>query len=97
MKYNTTLLLKGNRTLIADPQGNVYVNLSGNSALAQGGSGDVLSGVIGSLLAQGYDDLTAARLGAYIPGKAAEILTDNGNSEAEILPSDLPRVMGNLI
>lgn len=97
MKYNTTLLLKGNRTLIADPQGNVYVNLSGNSALAKGGSGDVLSGVIGSLLAQGYDALTAARLGAYIHGKAAEILTENGNSEAEILPSDLPRVMGNLI
>ena len=95
--YNTTVLLKGNRTLIADPQGNVYVNMSGNSALAKGGSGDVLAGVIGSLLAQGYDAVTAARLGAYIHGSAAEILTENGNSEASVLPSDLPRVIGNLI
>ena len=62
------MLLKGSRTLIADPQGNVYVNMSGNSALAKGGSGDVLAGVIGSLLAQGYDAVTAARLGAYIHG-----------------------------
>ena len=91
------MLLKGNRTLIADPQGNVYVNMSGNSALAKGGSGDVLAGVIGSLLAQGYDAVTAARLGAYIHGIAAEILTENGNSEASVLPSDLPCVIGNLI
>lgn len=97
VKYNTTVLLKGNRTLISDPQGNVYVNMSGNSALAKGGSGDVLAGVIGSLLAQGYDAVTAARLGAYIHGNAAEILTANGNSEAGALPSDLPRFIGNLI
>ena len=58
-----TVLLKGHRTLIAEPGGQAAVNLSGSSWLATAGSGDVLSGVIGSLLATGLPPLIAAAAG----------------------------------
>ncbi len=66
------VVLKGARSLIATPDGTLLVNPSGGPALAAGGSGDVLSGVIGALLAQGLPPLDAAALGAYLHGRAGE-------------------------
>ncbi len=76
IENNTVLLLKGARTLIAAPDGRVRINSSGNSGLASGGSGDVLSGLIGGLLAQGVDAFDAASLGAWLHGAAADLLAD---------------------
>lgn len=66
------VLLKGYRTVIAHPSGAIRVNPTGNAALAVGGSGDVLSGVIGSLMAQGLDAWTAASIGAWLHGRSGE-------------------------
>ena len=67
-----TVLLKGHRTLIADPGGQAAVNLSGSSWLASAGTGDVLSGVVGSLLAAGLPPLLAASAGAFLHGRAGQ-------------------------
>lgn len=64
--------LKGARTVVANPEGEVYVNPTGGPGLATGGTGDVLAGVIGGLLAQGLQPLDAAALGAYVHGRAGE-------------------------
>jgi NAD(P)H-hydrate repair Nnr-like enzyme with NAD(P)H-hydrate dehydratase domain len=66
-----TVLLKGNNTVIADPGGRLAVNPTGVPALASGGTGDVLTGLTGSLLAQGLDPFDAGRLGAWVHGRAA--------------------------
>ena len=66
------VLLKGARSVIATPGGVLLINPSGGPALAAGGSGDVLSGAIGALLAQGLEPLDAAALGAYLHGRAGE-------------------------
>lgn len=76
VKYGVVVLLKGVRTLIAAPDGRVNINTSGNDGLASGGSGDVLTGLIGGLLAQGMDGFTAATLGAWLHGRAAELVAD---------------------
>ena len=75
-KYGVVLLLKGARTLIAAPDGRVNINSTGNDGLASGGSGDVLTGLIGGLLAQGLDGFSAATLGAWLHGQAAELVAD---------------------
>lgn len=70
--YGGICLLKGNRTLIADGDLYFYINSTGNPGMATGGSGDVLSGVIGALLAQGLPPMAAAGVGAYLHGKAGD-------------------------
>ncbi len=80
-----TVLLKGHRTLIADPAGQAAVNLSGSSWLATAGSGDVLSGVIGSLLATGLPPLIAAAAGAHLHGRAGERAERTGLFGAQVL------------
>ncbi len=71
-RYQVVLLLKGARTVVAAPDGRVHINTSGNSGLSSGGSGDVLTGLIGALLAQGCDPFAAASLAAWWHGRAAE-------------------------
>lgn len=66
-------VLKGARSLIAAPDGRLWVNPTGNPLLASGGSGDVLAGLIGGLLAQGLTALDAARAGTYLHGLAADL------------------------
>jgi hydroxyethylthiazole kinase-like uncharacterized protein yjeF len=80
-----TVLLKGHRTLIAEPGGQAAVNLSGSSWLATAGSGDVLSGVIGSLLATGLPPLIAAAAGAFLHGRAGERAEQSGLFGAQVL------------
>jgi NAD(P)H-hydrate repair Nnr-like enzyme with NAD(P)H-hydrate dehydratase domain len=69
-------VLKGHQTLVADADGHVYVNLTGNPGMASGGMGDVLSGMIGAFLARGIDPVDAACLGVYLHGLAGDILKD---------------------
>lgn len=74
VRHRVVLVLKGARTLTASPDGRVHVNNSGHAGLASGGMGDVLTGLIGSLLAQGLAALDAATLGVYLHGLAADRL-----------------------
>jgi len=66
------VVLKGFRTLVADPEGGVAVNPTGNPGMATGGTGDVLTGMIGALLAGGLDAMLAAELGVYLHGLAGD-------------------------
>ncbi|NVK28414.1 MAG: NAD(P)H-hydrate dehydratase [Flavobacteriia bacterium] len=87
-EHNCVVLLKGAYSAICDSDGSVYFNGSGHPALAAGGSGDVLSGIITGLLAQGIAPLKAAILGAWIHGKAGEeVAIDRG--EHALIASDL--------
>ncbi len=88
VKYGVVLLLKGAGTIIAAPDGRVNINSSGNDGLASGGSGDVLTGLIGGLLAQGLDGFAAASLGAWLHGRAAELVAIQQGS-AGMVASDL--------
>lgn len=72
-EFGNTLLLKGAPTLVGTPTGEVYVNASGNSGLATAGSGDVLSGIVGGLLAQGMEGAYAAPLASFLHGHAADL------------------------
>lgn len=74
-KFACHVVLKGHGTLVATPEGRVTHVGTGNSALARGGSGDLLTGLIGGLLAQGLDPEQAALLGCWIHGLSADILT----------------------
>lgn len=66
------VVLKGNRTIIAGPQGDVFCNPTGNPGLARGGSGDILAGITASLLCQGLDPLHAAVCAVWLHGAAAD-------------------------
>ncbi|MBQ2753026.1 MAG: NAD(P)H-hydrate dehydratase [Firmicutes bacterium] len=77
INYNTITVLKDARTIIAHPDGRVYINLTGNNAMAKGGSGDVLTGIISALVAQGMDSFNAACLGCFIHGKAGDMAAED--------------------
>lgn len=70
--YPVTLVLKDACTVVKKENERFYINASGNSGMATGGSGDVLAGMIGGLIAQGMNDLEAARLGVYVHGRAGD-------------------------
>lgn len=70
--WNVVVLLKGARTVVAAPDGAVYINLTGNPGMATGGSGDVLTGIVAALIAQGVAPAHAAAAGAYIHGLAGD-------------------------
>lgn len=71
-RFGCTVVLKGAGTVIASPEGKVYVNPTGNAGMATAGSGDVLSGIIGGLMAQGVPPFAAAVAGAYVHGAAGD-------------------------
>ncbi len=71
-KYRVVLVLKGHRTVVASPDGKVYVNRTGNPGMATGGAGDVLTGIIAAMLGQGIDPFPAACFGVYIHGLAGD-------------------------
>lgn len=76
------LVLKGYRTKVFTPDGACLVNTTGNPGMAKGGSGDVLTGLIGGLLARGYAPQDAAALGVWIHGYAGDFLTETSTAEA---------------
>ncbi len=73
-KYGVVVVLKGYKTIIAAPDGRVAINKTGNPAMASGGMGDILTGLIGAFLAQGIGAFEAACLGVYVHGFAADII-----------------------
>ncbi|GAH09423.1 unnamed protein product, partial [marine sediment metagenome] len=75
-KIKKISVLKGARTLISNPKGETYINLTGSPAMATAGSGDVLVGVIASLIAQGIDLFNAAIIGTYIHGLAGDMASE---------------------
>jgi NAD(P)H-hydrate epimerase len=87
--WDAVVVLKGARTIIAAPDGTAAVAPFENPALATGGTGDVLAGVIGSLLAQGVAPFDAARLGVYLHGLAGDAVRER-MGDAGLLASDLP-------
>ena len=72
-RLNTVIILKGKYSIISAPDGSTAINPTGNAGMAKGGSGDVLAGLTAALLAQGYPPFTAACLGAYLHGLAADL------------------------
>ena len=72
-EWDAVLVLKGAPTVIGCPDGNVYINTTGNSAMATGGSGDVLTGIIAGLAAQGISVQEAALAGVYMHGLAGDL------------------------
>jgi NAD(P)H-hydrate epimerase len=87
--YNCVVLLKGSRTLIATPEGQIYINTTGNAGMATGGMGDVLSGVIAGLLAQKLSPEKAAIAGAYIHGRAGELAATQQGGTTGVIATDL--------
>ena len=87
-----TVLAKGARTVVVEPDGRAVVNPTGGPGLASGGAGDVLTGVIGAFLAQGLPGLEAAAAGAYLHGRAAELAGEQypGAVPAGVVASSLP-------
>ncbi len=89
-RWNAYVILKGSHTIIAGPDGKIFINTSGNPGLAKGGSGDVLTGVLAALTAQlKTDDWTRIlALGVYLHGKAAEFATKN-TDESGLLATEV--------
>ena len=84
MRYNINIVLKGHHTAIVTTEGDCWYNMTGNAGMAKGGSGDVLTGIITGLLAQGYEPHLAAMLGVYIHGLAGDIAARELSQEAMI-------------
>ncbi len=96
-EYDAVVLLKGRRTLIARPDGRVRVTASGVPWLAVAGAGDVLAGVIGSLLAAGLDPWDAASAGSWLHGSAAAQASGGGPLTATRVADALPEVVRTLV
>lgn len=82
MTYGVYLVLKGANTVCANPDGRILINLTGNPGMSKSGSGDVLAGLLGSLLAQGMDPETAAAAAVHIHGMAGDKAAENFSQHA---------------
>lgn len=87
-KYNVVVVLKGHRTVVASPKLGIYINETGNPGMATAGSGDVLTGMIASLLAQGLKSFDAARLGVHLHGIAGDVAKEK-IGEYSMIASDI--------
>ena len=86
-RFGSIVVLKGAGTVIADPEGTLYINTSGNSAMAKGGSGDVLSGMIASFLAQGQTPMAASAFAVFFHGLCGDLAAREWGGHAAI-PGD---------
>jgi len=91
--YDAVVLLKGHHTLVAHPSGRVRVTTTGVPWLASAGAGDVLSGLIGALLATGLDPFDAASVGSWLHGAAATLASAGGPLTASGVASQIPRLV----
>jgi NAD(P)H-hydrate epimerase len=101
-RVGAVIVLKGAPTVIAEPDtGTVYVNPSGNEALATGGTGDVLTGILGGFLAQGLGPVDAAVAAVYLHGWIAEYIVDDWGSPYGLEAGDLidyfPAALGDFL
>lgn len=95
-RYGITVVLKGAGTVIADPAGSIFINPTGNNGMATAGSGDVLAGVILSLLGQGLGTREAAAAGAYLHGLAGDLAAEK-KGRAGMIASDMVEELGEPI
>lgn len=94
--YKCYILLKGHYSMLSTPDGAVYINTTGNPGMATAGSGDVLTGMICGLLAQGYHSLDAAMMAMYLHGSAADIAVKR-SSQSSLIASDIIEHIGEAI
>jgi ADP-dependent NAD(P)H-hydrate dehydratase / NAD(P)H-hydrate epimerase len=95
-EYNCYIALKGHHTLTACPDGEAWFNTTGNSGMATAGSGDVLTGIITGLMAQGYSPKNACMLGVYLHGAAGDLAAANLSLEA-MIAGDITKHLGSAI
>jgi len=99
IKWNAVVLLKGAGTIIASPKGDAMINTTGNPGMATAGSGDVLAGIIGALLAQGLAPFEAAVLGCWVHGRAGDLAAEEVG-EISLIASEIikyiPQVLKTL-
>ncbi|GAA1926504.1 NAD(P)H-hydrate dehydratase [Nocardioides hwasunensis] len=96
-RWDCVVLLKGHHTLVADPRGRVRVTTTGVPWLATAGAGDVLSGLVGSLLAAGLDSYDAASVGSWLHGAAATQASGGGPLTAGRVAVQIPRLLRELL
>jgi NAD(P)H-hydrate epimerase len=99
-KWDVVTVLKGSRTIVASPDGRVYININGNSGMSTGGTGDVLTGIITSLIGQGLNPVDAAVAGVYLHGlsgdSAAGVKGEHGIVAGDLV-QELPGIIKKLI
>lgn len=93
-EYGVVIILKGRYSVIATPGGMLHINPTGNSGMAKGGSGDVLTGIVTALMAQGYESEFSAILGCYLHGLAGDLAAEKYGQES-MLASDLTDLIGS--
>lgn len=96
-RYRAITVLKGCGSIVATPDGRWFVNTSGNPGMASAGMGDVLTGIIGSLIGQGMDALDATLLGVYLHGAAADSLAADGIGPIGLTASEVAKEARNLL
>lgn len=95
--FASSVLLKGKGTLCISNEDKTLVVNQGNTALSKAGSGDLLCGVIGALIAQGLNPINAMAMGSYIEGVAAEFLARNVGSERAFIASDIAEIFPKIL
>jgi NAD(P)H-hydrate epimerase len=95
-RHKVYVLLKGYRSLIATPDGNVFINPTGSPGMATGGTGDVLCGMVAAWLAQLLDAEAACKLATYLHGAAGE-LADADEGEVSMTAMDLANHIGDAV
>lgn len=95
-EWGVTVVLKGARTIVAEPNGETYLNLTGNPGMATAGSGDVLTGIIAGLIAQGLKPNVAAGIGVYLHGRAGDFSKEL-KGERGIIASDMIRALPEVL
>ena len=100
---NVHVVLKGARTVIAHPDGRIFINPTGNAGMASGGMGDVLTGIIAGQIAHGFSPESAAHIGVYVHGAAADYLAHTigpyGYLAGEVMhavPGEIKKIMDNV-
>jgi NAD(P)H-hydrate epimerase len=97
-EHQLILVLKGWRTLIANPDGHIWVNTTGNPGLAKGGSGDVLTGLVAGLMAQFADSIPdAVRAAVYLHGMAADLVLEGQTMQTMLATDLLPKLSAALL
>ena len=94
--HRVYVVLKGHRTLIATPEGRVFINPTGNPGMATGGTGDVLAGMIGAWVAQLLDAEAACRLAVFLHGAAGDI-AESAEGQVSMTATDVLAVIGDAL
>ena len=87
-KYNSIIILKGHKTIVANKDGKIYINKTGNPGMATAGSGDVLTGIVASFLAQGLNAFKAAKFAVYMHGLAGDLAAGE-KTQLSLVASDI--------